>query len=112
VKNIVTRKIFYYLLYLIALPSEALKKLAPEADVLDGLLDVVIIKKSAITDLANIFINILTGDHINHPNVIYYKTKEVFIESKNDVDIDVDGEYGGKLPAKFQVIPKGLKILI
>lgn len=88
------------------------KKLAPEADVLDGLLDVVIIKKSAITDLANIFINILTGDHINHPNVIYYKTKEVFIESKNDVDIDVDGEYGGKLPAKFQVIPKGLKILI
>ncbi|WFA09437.1 YegS/Rv2252/BmrU family lipid kinase [Tissierella sp. Yu-01] len=88
------------------------KKLAPEADVLDGLLDVVIIKKSAITDLANIFVNILTGDHINHPNVIYYKTKAVLIESEKEISIDVDGEYGGKLPAKFQVIPKGLQILI
>lgn len=88
------------------------KKLAPEADVLDGLLDVVIIKKSAITDLANIFVNILTGDHINHPNVVYYKTKSVLIESEMDISIDVDGEYGGKLPANFQVIPKGLQILI
>lgn len=88
------------------------KKLAPQADVVDGLLDVVIIKKSAVSDLANIFINVLTGDHINHPNVIYYKTKCVSIESDNNVPIDLDGEYGGKLPAKFEVIHKGLRIFI
>lgn len=102
------------LLFLVSNSSSigGFKKLAPEADVLDGLLDVVLIKKSAITDLANIFINILTGDHINHPNVVYYKTKSVFIESDSDVNIDVDGEFGGKLPADFKVIPKGLKLLI
>lgn len=87
-------------------------KLAPEADVVDGLLDVVMIKKSEITDLANIFINVLTGDHINHPNVIYFKTRSIVIESDSKVPIDIDGEYGGLLPAKFQVIPKGLKIFI
>lgn len=87
-------------------------KLAPEADMLDGFLDVVIIKNSAVSDLANIFINVLTGDHINHPNVIYFKTKSIVIESKEDIPIDIDGEYGGKLSAKFQVIPKALRIII
>ncbi len=87
-------------------------KLAPEADIMDGLLDVVIIKKSAVSDLANIFLNVLTGDHINHPNVMYFKTKSISIESESKVSIDIDGEYGGALPANFQVIPKGLKIFI
>lgn len=87
-------------------------KLAPEADMLDGFLDVVIIKNSAVSDLANIFINVLTGDHINHPNVIYFKTKLIVLESKEDIPIDIDGEYGGKLSAKFQVIPKALRIII
>jgi diacylglycerol kinase (ATP) len=103
------------LLFLISNSSSigGFKRLAPEADVLDGLLDVVVIKKSAVTDLANIFINVLTGDHINHPNVIYFKTKSVVIEPVSaDVSIDIDGEFGGNLPAKFQVIPKSLKILI
>lgn len=88
------------------------KKLAPEADVLDGLLDVVIIRKCEVTDLANIFFNILRGDHINHPSVKYFKTKKITIETSADVPIDVDGEFGGKLPATFQVISKGMKIII
>lgn len=88
------------------------KKLAPEADVLDGLLDVLIIMKSPITELANIFFNVLTGEHIRHPNVKYFKTKSITIDTDSDIDIDMDGEYGGKLPATFQAIPRALKILV
>lgn len=89
------------------------KKLAPHADVLDGFLDVLIIKKSNVADLANIFFNILKGEHINHPNVKYFKTKEITIQAENqEVTIDIDGEYGGKLPATFQVISKGMRVLI
>lgn len=89
------------------------KKLAPNADVLDGLLDVLIIKKSNVADLANIFFSILKGEHINHPNVKYFKTKKITIEAENEeVNIDIDGEYGGKLPATFQVVSKGMRVLI
>lgn len=88
------------------------KRLAPEADVLDGLLDVVLIKNADIGELANIFLNVLTGEHIRHPKVIYYKTRAVKIEAEDDLVIDIDGEYGGQLPADFKVIPKGLKILV
>ncbi|MDX9916532.1 MAG: YegS/Rv2252/BmrU family lipid kinase [Gudongella sp.] len=88
------------------------KKLAPEADIVDGLLDVVLIKRADIAELANIFINVLTGEHINHPKVIYYKTRQVEITSGDKIVIDIDGEYGGKLPAVFKVIPLGLSILV
>lgn len=88
------------------------KKLAPDANVLDGLLDVLLIMKAPITDLANIFFNVLSGEHIRHPNVKYFKTKSITIDTDSEVDIDMDGEYGGKLPAKFQAIPKAVKILI
>ena len=89
------------------------KKLAPNADVLDGFLDVLIIKKSNVADLANIFFNVLTGEHINHPNVKYFKTKEISIVAVDqEVKIDIDGEYGGKLPATFQVVSEGMRVLI
>lgn len=88
------------------------KNLAPEADVLDGLLDVVIVKKSGTTDLASIFFNIFSGEHVNHPNVLYFKTKSISISSNERVPIDLDGEYGGILPATFEVVPKGLKLMI
>ncbi len=88
------------------------KKLAPDADVLDGFLDVLIIKDSDIAELANIFFNVLKGDHINHPKVTYFKTKNIFIQANKDMTIDIDGEEGGNLPANFKIIPKSMKIIV
>ncbi len=88
------------------------RNLAPDANVVDGLLDVLIIKDSDIAELANIFFNVLKGDHINHPNVVYFKTDKILIKAKENMVIDIDGEEGGILPANFEVIPKGLKILV
>ncbi len=88
------------------------KKLAPKADVLDGYLDVLAIKKADVQELANIFFNIFNGDHINHPKVIYFKSKNIKITSEVDVDIDIDGEYGGKLPATFEILSNSFSILI
>lgn len=102
------------LLFLVSNSSSigGFKKLAPEADVIDGFLDVIIIRKSPITELANIFFNVLTGEHIKHPNVKYFKTKSISIDTEEDIDVDMDGEYGGKLPATFKAVPSALKILV
>ena len=102
------------LLFLISNSSSigGFKKIAPKADVLDGLLDIVIVKKSDVGNLANIFFNIFSGEHVNHPNVIYFKSNKIKLNTTNDVNIDIDGEYGGKLPATFQVVPKAFKILV
>jgi diacylglycerol kinase (ATP) len=102
------------LLFLISNSSSigGFKRLAPEANVSDGYLDVVIIKKSDVQDLANIFFSIFRGEHINHPNVRYFKSKKITISTEDNVSIDIDGEYGGKLPATFEVVPKAFKIII
>ncbi|SDY61265.1 diacylglycerol kinase (ATP) [Proteiniborus ethanoligenes] len=86
------------------------KMLAPKAQVEDGLLDCIIIRKSEIQDIVSIFINILTGEHVNHPNVEYFKTRKITIESNEKVQVDIDGEYGGTLPATFEVVPRSFKI--
>ena len=88
------------------------KYLAPKAYVSDGYLDSIIIKKSDVQDLVSIFISIFSGEHIHHPNVVYFKTKKLTIHTEEDVPIDIDGEYGGKLPATFEVVPKSFRILV
>lgn len=88
------------------------KMLAPYANVSDGYLDVVIIKKSEVGDLAQIFVNIFKGEHIHHPNVEYFKTKKLEVYTEEDITIDIDGEYGGKLPATFEVVYNGFKIFV
>lgn len=104
------------LLYMISNTASigGFRKIAPDADVTDGYLDVIIIKKSEVQDLAQIFINIFRGEHINHPNVLYFKSRKIEVHSLEDEDItiDIDGEYGGKLPATYEVLPKSFQIFI
>lgn len=102
------------LLFLVSNSSSigGFKKLAPNASVSDGLLDVVIIKKTDVQNLANIFINIFSGEHVNHPSVKYFKTNKLTLESDRLVELDIDGEYGGKLPATFEVIPKSFRVIV
>lgn len=88
------------------------KKLAPKADVLDGYLDVFIIRKAEVQELANIFFNIFNGDHINHSKVVYFKTKDIKISTDEKISIDIDGEYGGRLPADFKVAHKAFEIFV
>ncbi|AFS77996.1 diacylglycerol kinase DagK [Gottschalkia acidurici 9a] len=86
------------------------KKLAPKAQVEDGLLDCIIIKKCEILDIVSIFISLLKGDHINNPNVVYFKTKKLKISSSNKAQFDIDGEYGGELPIALEVLPSSFSI--
>lgn len=88
------------------------KKLAPKAQVEDGLMDCIIIKKCEILDIVSIFISLLKGEHINNPNVEYFKTKKLSIESDQQAQFDIDGEYGGELPISVEVLPGSFKIFV
>lgn len=87
------------------------RKIAPFAEIEDGLLDCLIITKSSFQETLTILFSMNSGKHINHPNVIYFKTKDILIESKEHLVVDVDGDIGGLLPMKFEIIENGLMIL-
>lgn len=89
------------------------KKLVPEANINDHMLDLLIIKKTTKKELVEIFSKIITGQHIKHPNVIYKKAEKIFLTSPvNDLFLDLDGEQGEGLPVLFEIVPGGIEIIL
>ena len=87
-------------------------KAAPEANILDGLLDVVILKESSNLEMIENFLNIKDGDYTNEGDVFYRQAKKVSIKSKEnrDIPVTIDGEPIGILPATFEVLHNALTI--
>ncbi|MGL5150477.1 MAG: YegS/Rv2252/BmrU family lipid kinase [Clostridium sp.] len=86
-------------------------KLATRADVSDGLLDVIVFKAVPIIEMIPLFIKVLKGEHLNSDRVIYFKTNELHIESKEDIVTDIDGEKGPDFPLDIKCIKGGIKVL-
>ena len=88
-------------------------KAAPRADYSDGLLDVVILKRSGSFKMLDDLVNLKEGDYSTEDDIIYKQAKTVSITSKErNVTVAVEGEPIGILPATFQVLPKALAIKV
>jgi diacylglycerol kinase (ATP) len=87
---------------------------APKASVSDGLLDVLIIHKQSLLDLAPLFLQIGNGTHIDNPLVSYFQTDELQIECNNSepVILDIDGEKGDTLPVTIKIIPHAIHLYV
>lgn len=84
--------------------------LAPEAEINDGLFDVVIFKSMPIVELPPLFFNVMSGQHLRNKNVITFQTDHLKIESSQELNSDVDGENGPPLPVDVSILPKRLRI--
>lgn len=88
-------------------------KIAPYADIQDGLLDVMIIKKCSATDLVSLYKDYLLKKHINSPFLIYKQVKAITVSCLNqEVIIDIDGEKGTKLPVTIENINKAITLIV
>jgi diacylglycerol kinase (ATP) len=86
-------------------------KLAPLADLSDGLFDVLLLKKANIVDLMRIMPMVLNGNHVKDPKMIYFQTDRLTIRTMEEVKVNLDGELGGMTPCEFQVLKKHLKVI-
>lgn len=84
--------------------------LAPDAEINDGLFDVVIFKSMPIVELPPLFFNVISGQHLENKNVITFQTPELKIESSHNIVSDVDGETGPELPVEVSMLHNRLKI--
>ena len=87
-------------------------KIAPEAKLDDGLLDVVCIgDMDRLAVLANSY-RVYLGTHLGLRDVHHARAKKISARSdaREDVELEVDGELVGKLPATFEILPRALKI--
>ncbi len=78
-------------------------KVAPDADIRDGILDIIVIGKIRKVDMLLLIPRIFKGTHINHPKVEVYKGKEITIKCADDIPCAVDGELFGKPPLEIKL---------
>lgn len=88
-------------------------RFAHNSDIQDGLFDVVIVKGEApLITLSSLF-NVLSGLRRDYPSgIIHFKTRELRIDSEDNVNIDIDGEHGPAIPIRVRCIPDGLDVIV
>lgn len=100
----------YFMLVMNGRSAGGFKRIAPNAEVNDGLLDVMLFKEMPVRELAPLLVNVMTGQHQENKNVVFFRTKKLHIESEQHVGTDIDGEKGADLPLDIEVLPKRLKV--
>ncbi len=90
-------------------------KIAPEARLVDGLLDLVVIRKVSFARILADGPRIYTGTHVSLPEVDHVQVKSIKawpVDEQAKVGVEVDGETPGTLPAKFEVCPAALNVRV
>lgn len=90
------------------------RKLMTMADLSDGLLDVLVVKKMDPTEIMPLLGKLIIGDHIYNDNVIYFQTDKLLMSTDNEeaVILDIDGEEGPKLPCEVSCIHEAITLVI
>ena len=86
--------------------------IAPEAEVDDGLFDVLVIGDITKRDFVLNVGKIYRGTHLSHPKIELLKSAAVSIAADVPVPLELDGEQPGTTPARFDVLPGALKLRV
>ncbi len=85
-------------------------KVAPRAELDDGLFDVVTFGDLSKLEYAMLSRFIYSGTHLERPKVSFTRARRVVAESDEVVLIDMDGEQPGRLPLTLEVVPRALRL--
>jgi diacylglycerol kinase family enzyme len=85
-------------------------KMCPEAEPDDGLFDVLAIGDVTKRDLVQTMPKIYRGTHLPHPKAELLRGATVSVSSDTPLPIQLDGEQPGTTPARFEVVPRALRL--
>ena len=86
--------------------------IARQADLRDGLLDVVLVPKRPPAKMVLLAAEMLLGNHLSSNAVIFRRAKKISVRSQPGMWFNVDGELVGNEPAIFQIVSRGLEFVI
>jgi diacylglycerol kinase (ATP) len=87
------------------------RRIAPGAEVDDGLLDVVIVGDLPRPSFFAVMNELKSGSHVRRPQVEVLRGREVRIEAAAPVPYGADGEVDGALPVTARVLPGALNVI-
>ena len=78
----------------------------------DGLLDVIVFKRLGYLEIIRYLQDVIFSSEIRTPEVEYFQTRRLRIESEEDVPVELDGELVGSCPVEFTVRDRALRVLV
>jgi diacylglycerol kinase (ATP) len=87
-------------------------KITPEADLEDGLFDVLLIGDLTKRDLVFTLPKTFRGKHLPHPRAELLRGSTVTVDSPEPLPVELDGEQPGTTPARFEVVPQALRVRV
>lgn len=87
-------------------------KIAPMADMTDGLADVIVIGDVGKVGFLREFPKVFSGRHMEHPKVRHLRAREVELKTEPALPTFVDGEMMGPNPIRFQVLPQAVQMIV
>lgn len=85
-------------------------RMCPDADLTDGLLDVIVADPVSRLTLVRLYPRVFRGTHVRHPAVRRYRARRVTVEAAGIVGY-ADGERIGPLPITITAEPAALHVL-
>ena len=86
--------------------------ICPEASPDDGCFDVLLIGDLTKRDLLLTLPKTYRGAHLPHPKAELLRGASVTIDGPQPLPIQLDGEQPGKTPARFEVVPRALRVRV
>lgn len=87
---------------------------APEAEVDDGWMDVILVEKMGIPRFLGMLPQVYKKQQVSNESVFRIRAKALHVQptSTKPVYIELDGEQPGTLPASFKLLPKALRVCV
>lgn len=83
-----------------------------QADCMDGQLDVVTFRRGSILSGLCYLVGVVLRIHGRMPGVIRTRTQSIELTSSGRVPYQLDGDYGGHLPLKIEILPQHVHLLL
>jgi diacylglycerol kinase (ATP) len=87
-------------------------RIAPRAQLDDGLLDLCLITEIDKFSLFCLFPTVYFGKHLGMKEVEYCQTSRLSIETEKPLDVYADGEYVCKTPIEVSVAPRTMRVIV
>lgn len=87
-------------------------KVTPDASIVDGWLDVCLLREMSKGAFIRAFPKVFRGTHVSHPAVRMARATRVRVEADRRVMVYADGERVGPAPAVFEVLPGALPVIV
>ncbi|MFL5965731.1 MAG: diacylglycerol/lipid kinase family protein [Gaiellaceae bacterium] len=87
-------------------------KLAPDAQPDDGEFDVLLIGDVSKLDFLTTAPKLYSGKHLGHPKVEVLRGPVVDVDAGVPLPLETDGEVLGTTPARFEIVPRALRVRV